>query len=365
MSATRPPAPRWGGDQQQLYADPGAPPNAAPAGACGTISKRLHHRGARSGRRWGDRDMVVEHCTLKSAGALRNAVCRNRCLINGFSSRELDVAYETPSTVLASMNQYGIKNGGSRRQKMSNPRISQIASALYLSNALCKREAARARHAAAMADALSSLDAARPLCPADGSLGSYFDFIVKLVDIWTPERALCCQMKKPLGFVRACPRERMRPSFNMRKPLSRDVTFCELCKAGWGSFDPYIEEVRAKTEPPGAGKKYPRAPRPPLPRREARRYKAFTQFTRSNGIMTASPGGTVQPVSPRLSNNERGPLTFAEYWGTYVLPNINNPRGLCRIDARSLLDAFPRRCKGVNGYPAFGVPPHRAARLGR
>lgn len=26
-------------------------------------------------------------------------------------------------------------------------------------------------------------------------------------------------------------------------------------KAAWGSFDPYIEEARAKAEPPGAGKK--------------------------------------------------------------------------------------------------------------
>ena len=140
-------------------------------------------------RRWNDRNMVVEHYTLKSAGALRNAVCHNRCLINGFSSRGPDAAYKTPSTVLASMNQHGIKNGRSRRQKMSNPRISQIASALYLSSILCTRETTRARHAAAMASSLSSLDAARPLCPADGSLGSYFDFIAKLVDIWTPKRA--------------------------------------------------------------------------------------------------------------------------------------------------------------------------------
>lgn len=94
-------------------------------------------------------------------------------------------------------------------------------------------------------------------------------------------------------------------------------------------------------------------------------YDAFTQFTRVNGMMTASPGSQFNRFRPVCPTMNAGILTFAEYWGTYVLPNINNPRGLCRIDARLLLDAFPRRCKGVNGYPAFGVPLHRAARLGR
>ena len=140
-------------------------------------------------KRWDDRDMLVEHYTLKSAGALRNAVCHNRCLINGFSSREPDVDFETPATVLASMNLCGIRNGKTRRRKMANPRIAQIASVLYLSCIMCTRETTRARHADVMADAVESLTAAKPFCPADGSLGSYFDFIIKLVDIWVPGRA--------------------------------------------------------------------------------------------------------------------------------------------------------------------------------
>lgn len=139
--------------------------------------------------RWNDRRMLIEHYTLKSVGALRNAVCHNRCLINGFSSTEPRTEFEIPSTVLASMNDHGMKSSKTRRQKMRNPRIAQIASALYASSTLCTRESTRARHSQAMATAVEALDETKPLCPADGSLGSYFDFVARLVDIWTPSRA--------------------------------------------------------------------------------------------------------------------------------------------------------------------------------
>ena len=76
-------------------------------------------------------------------------------------------------------------------------------------------------------------------------------------------------------------------------------------KAAWGSFDPYIEEARAKAEPPGAGKKgihehlvhcYPGE--------RLAGYKAFTRFTRTNGMMTASPGAQFdrfRPVCPTMN----------------------------------------------------------------
>ena len=31
-------------------------------------------------------------------------------------------------------------------------------------------------------------DVTLPLCPADGSLSAYFEFLFKLIDIWTPYR---------------------------------------------------------------------------------------------------------------------------------------------------------------------------------
>ena len=87
------------------------------------------------------------------------------------------------------MNVLGFKNIKSRRTKMRNLRVAHIAATLYGSHVLCTREPTRARHAEAMDSARRVFDAARPVGPADGTLTGSFDFIMRLVGIWTPRRA--------------------------------------------------------------------------------------------------------------------------------------------------------------------------------
>lgn len=140
-------------------------------------------------RRWGDRDMLVEHYILKSVKALRNATCHNSCIINGLSSESERTGFTTPASILASMNERGLKATKGRRRKLQNLRIAHIVAALWASSEFCVREPTRLRHAEAMDAVREVLDAVRPLCPVDGSLTSYFDFILKLVDIWMPKRA--------------------------------------------------------------------------------------------------------------------------------------------------------------------------------
>lgn len=139
--------------------------------------------------RWDDEAMVVAHYWLKSIRALRNSACHNSCIVNGFSSSSDRAVFQTPDDMLRSMNALGLKNTKSRRAKMRNLRVAHIAATLYGSYELCTRESTRARHAEAMGSVRRAFDAARPVCPADGSLTGYFDFIMKLVDIWCPKRA--------------------------------------------------------------------------------------------------------------------------------------------------------------------------------
>lgn len=40
-----------------------------------------------------------------------------------------------------------------------------------------------------MKQAKDAIAIALPLCPADGSLSAYFDFLFKLIDIWTPTQS--------------------------------------------------------------------------------------------------------------------------------------------------------------------------------
>ena len=140
-------------------------------------------------RRWGDRDMRRLHYVLKSVKAIRNAVCHNSCIINGFSVTSERADFPTSNPIAASMNEHGLKSSKSRRSKMRNLRVAQIAAVLFASSEFCRRESTRTRHSEAMGTVREAFDAVRPLCPADGSLTSYFDFIMKLVDIWTPKRA--------------------------------------------------------------------------------------------------------------------------------------------------------------------------------
>ena len=41
-----------------------------------------------------------------------------------------------------------------------------------------------------MQKAREALSATLLLCPADGSLSAYFEFLFKLIDIWTPYRSV-------------------------------------------------------------------------------------------------------------------------------------------------------------------------------
>ena len=139
--------------------------------------------------RWEDKHMVETHYILKSVKSLRNACSHNTCIINGFTASAAKSGFATPKSILLSMNEGGIGNCASRRNKMSNQRIAQIAAALFSSSMFCTRPTTRERHAEAMRRVKEALDASFKFCPADGSLASYFSFLIKMIDIWTPVRA--------------------------------------------------------------------------------------------------------------------------------------------------------------------------------
>ena len=137
--------------------------------------------------RWDDRGMVETHYVLKSVKALRNACSHNSCIINGFDATAAKSGYPTPGSMLSSLNERGVKKGRSRRSKLANLRIAQIAATLYASSAFCTRPSTRRRHAEVMDQVRESLMDNTALCPSDGSLTAYFDFLLKLIDIWTPK----------------------------------------------------------------------------------------------------------------------------------------------------------------------------------
>ena len=136
--------------------------------------------------RWAEREMLEEHYVLRSAKGLRNATAHNSCVINGFSKNGERAGFEVRDPIASSMKALGLKNTKSRRAKLSNLRVAQISAVLYASSRYCTRDSTRWRHVNLMSQAKVTIDAALPLCPADGSLEAYFDFLFKMVDIWLP-----------------------------------------------------------------------------------------------------------------------------------------------------------------------------------
>lgn len=140
-------------------------------------------------RRWKDQEMLEQHYVLRSVKSIRNACCHNNCIVHAFSKSAESASYTVREPLASSLKENGLKNTKSRKAKLHNLRIAQIAAALYAANRYCERDSTRARHIELMDRLRSTTDAARPLFPNDGSLGAYFDFIFKMVDIWLPPRA--------------------------------------------------------------------------------------------------------------------------------------------------------------------------------
>lgn len=136
--------------------------------------------------RWNEKKMLKEHYVLKSIKCLRNATAHNSCIINGFSKNGEQAGSSVRDPIASSMKSLGLKNTKSRRAKLSNLRIAQISAALYGSSRYCTRASTMSRHSHLMNQARAAMESTLPLCPADGSLEAYFDFVFKMIDIWLP-----------------------------------------------------------------------------------------------------------------------------------------------------------------------------------
>ena len=137
-------------------------------------------------KRWGDNAMLTEHYVLRATKDLRNASCHNSRIVNGLSKKAEKANYTVHEPVASFMKEHGLKNTKSRRAKLNNLRVAQMAAALYADSRFCTRPSTRSRHLNLIDEVREKVNAAQPLFPADGSLDAYFNFIFKMVDVWLP-----------------------------------------------------------------------------------------------------------------------------------------------------------------------------------
>ncbi len=139
-------------------------------------------------KRWEDGVMLQEHYVLRSVKALRNATAHNHCIINGFSQGAEPSSYTTPLIIMDSLNAAGMGRTKTRRAKLANLRIAQMAATLYSLNVFCVHGSTLARNAERLAALRIAYVDQLPHYRKNNVIVSSFDFLWKLVDIWVPVR---------------------------------------------------------------------------------------------------------------------------------------------------------------------------------
>ena len=136
--------------------------------------------------RWSEQEMRDKHYVLKSVKALRNACAHNSLIVNGFSSGAERAGYQASRAVTTSLAEHGMGKTKSRRAKLRNLRVAQIAATLYSVREFCTRESTRTRHAARLAEVRRYAEGCGVLRRANDGIVSFFDFVWKMLDTWLP-----------------------------------------------------------------------------------------------------------------------------------------------------------------------------------
>ena len=139
--------------------------------------------------RWADSRMLQEHYVLKSVKTLRNATAHGSCIVNGFTKNAERTDYEINALIAKSVSAAGMPSTKTRRSKMRNLRIAQIAATLWAIKEFCPAETCQVRHSLRFAELRRFIDDTGLLARANDGIVSFFDFLGKLIDIWIPPQS--------------------------------------------------------------------------------------------------------------------------------------------------------------------------------
>lgn len=109
-------------------------------------------------------------------------------LSTGLGRRGELAGYRPNGLITDSLNAAGMSNTKTRRARLRNLRMSQIAATLYMSAALRPNRGTRTRHAIYMNDVRVYAESQSHLFSSNDNVKYSFDFIWKLVDVWAPMR---------------------------------------------------------------------------------------------------------------------------------------------------------------------------------
>lgn len=131
--------------------------------------------------RWGDAEMVHEHYRLRQSKACRNAAAHSSNIVNGFAGKGSIV--QTDEAVGAAIAEAGVSRRV-RAAKMSNPRLQQIATLLYLHSRMVPAGTSRSRARNDLCRLRVEMERVLELIPDNDAVRSSFIFLIALFDKW-------------------------------------------------------------------------------------------------------------------------------------------------------------------------------------
>ena len=138
----------------------------------------------------GDEGMRRAHLPLKSAKALRNSCAHNSLLVHGLDAPDAPANFPTTPLISDSPTAHGMRSSRTRRSKLKNLRVAQIAAALWSLDHFCKRPSTRKRHATKLAAVQASVEGSHfaqgSSAGTNMAIVSFFSFLWRLIDIWAP-----------------------------------------------------------------------------------------------------------------------------------------------------------------------------------
>lgn len=131
--------------------------------------------------RFNDKGMTSDFYLLQSVKSLRNACAHNNCILNDMSSgKPMHKPQYVLSQAIGSIKRIG---KGQRQSRLSNDRLQQIATSLYLHHKLAST-GVRQHRAESLATFTARMNKHLDYYKGNDQITSSFDFITKLVQAW-------------------------------------------------------------------------------------------------------------------------------------------------------------------------------------
>ncbi len=128
-----------------------------------------------------DKEMIDEAYLLKNVRELRNACAHNNCILNDLKAGTSN--YKTNYKILSEIAKIGISKD-SRNKRMSNSRIQQVVTLLYLSKGIITSKGVIEHQAEKLQELKNRIEHHIDYYDKNNLIQSNFNFLNKIIDNW-------------------------------------------------------------------------------------------------------------------------------------------------------------------------------------